>query len=392
MILSDLFWICLACLLYTYALFPALVLLLGAASPGRNCMVWKGGGPTVSVIFTFVSDRESSLEVATHVRERIQDLRQNRYPGASLQIVGVSDGPFPELQALEKELGTESDTGEVVLIEMPDRPGKTASQNAAVKKTTGEVLIFTDADTRFEPGAIESLADALADPGVGVACGRLRYASAGMEAVYWAYEMTLKRAESRIYSLMGANGAIYALRRRDYAELPSWAQSDLVEPIYQLLNGRRTVLVDQAVAVESVAATGDSTFNRKRRITLRALGSLMLILPVLNIKTRPLTAWIFISHKLLRWFSWIPFLILYFLAFFFSREVLYARFGLALLAFCIYGLGVYCGMPGARLPAYIVEVATAQMVATLQWLFGRREIIWHPTGIPLRQRGRAAPG
>lgn len=382
--MEILFYVSLAWLAYAYVLFPALLVAVARLFVERHDTDWGYGLPRVTAVFALASSTGDPEARGHRIRQRVEDLRGNGYPLDRLQILAISDGPLPGRENLERDLRSPRPLAggghDVSVAELPEPAGKTAAQNAAVKLATGEILVFTDADTRLRRGALAALVRPLADPEVGCASGRLEYVGSSMEAIYWAYESWLKWAENRLGSLLGANGALYAVRTRDYASLPSFALADLAEPLYQLCQGRRTVWVPAAVALEELPeAPARGTFARKRRIALRALSTLPLIAPVLNLKARPAVALLFLSHKVLRWFTWAPLIGLYFSAFVLSADPFFARVALAQLAFYFYGAGIYAGLPMAALPAYVTEVAAAQLVATGQWLAGRREPAWRPT-------------
>ena len=316
-------------------------------------------------------------ETAALVRRRVTDVLACGYPAEGLQIVAVGDGVFAGASSLQAEFAGEGVP--VLVLTLSGRYGKTAAQNLAVRHASGEVLVFTDADTRFLPGALEAVVRPLLRPEVGCVSGRLTYEGTSMEGFYWRYEMALKQAEARLHSLIGANGALYALRRADYAELPEWALSDLVEPLYQLFEGRATVLAPDAVAVEAAALEPGEAFRRKRRITLRALGSLRLVMPAFDVIRRPMTASLFVAHKLLRWFSWVPALGLAVSSAALASQPLYGWAAAVQVAFYGYGAGSRFELPGATLPAYVVEVLAAQLAAGADWLAGRRQVTWPPS-------------
>lgn len=378
--MDTLFWLSAAWIVYAFVAYPALVLAMAAFARPKLASGWGYGRPKVTVTFTFVPPGEPGATALEGVRERVRDIAMNGFPAELLQIVAVSDGPLTGRDELQRELSADAKL-EVLVLELTERAGKTAAQNLAVRSATGDVIVFTDADTRLAYRALEAIVRPLGDPDVGCSCGRLIYAGRSLESQYWNYETALKEAEAQLESLLGANGALYALRRRDFAELPPWALSDLVEPIYQLLNGRRTCWAPGAVAYEHTRDGLGDVFCRKRRITLRALGSVALVAPIFNLKRRPLAAWMFASHKLLRWFSWLPLMGLYFSSFVLATDPFHARAAILQLLFYMYGAGVYVSAPFSAVPAYAVEVAAAQLVATLQWVFGRREVVWEPTGV-----------
>ena len=114
-----------------------------------------------------------------------------------------------------------------------ERGGKVAAQNAAARATGAEVLAFSDANSMWEPDALRRLVAPLADPEVGYVCGRLRLidtSGENVEGVYWRYELWLREQESRLGSITAGNGAIYAVRRSAYVDLPATSSHDIGLP------------------------------------------------------------------------------------------------------------------------------------------------------------------
>ena len=338
----TLFFICATLLFYTYILFPIVLFLL---SLFQSCapLPEEMDEPMVSAIFSYVNE-----DLAT-VTERIECLLDNGYE--KLEVLVVADGksnlPLTQLRDKFKEQA-------VTILESLEHRGKTAAQNLAAKEAQGEILLFTDANTKFSKGAVKQLVCALSNDEVGCAVGQLTYLGRGAEASYWSIENWLKILESRFYSILGANGAIYALRRCHYIELPPFALSDFVEPILLLLfHGKKTVFVPRALAYEDVPRGYGTTFTRKGRIVLRALKSLPLIVPALNPMRNVRLAFLVWSHKILRWSSaflviglllgaWllptIPQTFFYFFAFFVMTSLFLFMFGLEPP---VLGLGVH---------------------------------------------------
>lgn len=288
----TLFLVCATLLLYTYLLFPIVLYLLSffnSSVPLREDKIEA----KVSAIFSYVNE---DLDTVT---ERIDCLLDNGYE--KLEVLVVADGKSNlPLEKLRKKYNERP----VTILESLEHRGKTAAQNLAAKEAKGEILLFTDANTKFSKGAVKHLVCALANDDVGCAVGQLTYQGKGAEASYWSIENWLKILESRFYSILGANGAIYALRRKQYIELPPFALSDFVEPILLLLfHEKKTVFVPGALAFEDVPRGYGTTFTRKGRIVLRALNSLPLIVPALNPFRNFRLAFLVWSHKILRWSS-----------------------------------------------------------------------------------------
>jgi cellulose synthase/poly-beta-1,6-N-acetylglucosamine synthase-like glycosyltransferase len=173
--------------------------------------------------------------------------------------------------------------------------------------------VFSDANTKFEPGAIERLVRWFADPSVGVVCGKLVLTDSqtgrNVDGIYWRYETFLKQCEGKLGGLLGANGAIYAMRRELYQPIPdNTIVDDFVIPLFAKLKHRFRIVYDAtAIAHEETAPTIGHEFWRRVRIGSGDYQSLLLLWPLLNPR-HGWTTFTFIGHKLLRWLS--PFFLL----------------------------------------------------------------------------------
>lgn len=242
-----------------------------------------------------------SIVVAAHNEEgvilrRIENLRALDYPAEKLEIVISSDASTDRTEAIAEEAG-------VRVIRNP-RGGKVAAQNRAVRETRGEILAFSDANATWAPDALRKLVRSLADPDVAYVCGRLRLEApdgTSKEGVYWRYELWLRASESRLGSITGGNGAIYAVRRADYVEVDPRFGHDLALPYLMVQRGRRAVFEPEAVGFEKPTPEIGTEYRRKVRmfehcwlITLR--GRMLRDLP-------PLYLVQMVSHRLLRYGS-----------------------------------------------------------------------------------------
>jgi cellulose synthase/poly-beta-1,6-N-acetylglucosamine synthase-like glycosyltransferase len=259
--------------------------------------------------------------------------------------------------------------------------GKTEAQNRGAALARGDVLVFTDAACRLGPGALRALAAPLADRAAAATCGELTYTGpAGPESLYWRLERWLKRLESRFSGLLGANGALYAVRREEYVALPPEAISDLVEPLaVSFIHGGRVVYVPEARAAEPPPPSVRAAVRARHRITLRALSSLPLLMPCLDVFARPRLALAFLGHKALRWVAWIFALSLA------AGLVLDGTAARAAVAAALLSSAAGWLRPGwwpTDLSAYAAAAVVAQAVATFDWVRGVRIAAWRPTHAP----------
>jgi cellulose synthase/poly-beta-1,6-N-acetylglucosamine synthase-like glycosyltransferase len=290
--LKLLFWGSLGALAWTHAAYPAAAGLLARVRERR--VRADDVEPSVSVVVAAYNEE-------TVIERRLENLLALDYPPEKVEIVVASDASTDRTNAIVEELAAREPR--VRLIDC-ERGGKVAAQNRAVRETTGEILAFSDANATWTPDALRRLVRPFADPDVAYACGRLRleHATGGnREGLYWRFELWLRRQESRLGSVTGGNGSIYAVRRSDYVEVDPRFGHDLAFPYLMVQRGRRAVYEPAAQAFEKPTPTNETEYRRKVRmfehcwlITLR--GSMLRRLP-------PLYALQIVSHRLLRYGS-----------------------------------------------------------------------------------------
>ncbi|HET9740452.1 MAG TPA: glycosyltransferase family 2 protein [Solirubrobacteraceae bacterium] len=243
-----------------------------------------------------------ALIIAAHDEERVIAARLENalaldYPG--LEIIVSLDGSTDGTRAIVERF-----PGVRLLVN--ERGGKVAAQNAAARATDADVLAFSDANSMWEPDALRRLVAVLADPEVGYVCGRLRLVGTSgenLEGQYWRYELWLREQESRLGSITAGNGAIYAVRRSAYVELPSTSSHDIGLPFRLRRAGLRAVYEPSAVAVEPAAATTSDEWSRKVRMLSRSWGDLLLG-GMLDPRRQPPGYFAeLLSHRLLRYSS-----------------------------------------------------------------------------------------
>jgi cellulose synthase/poly-beta-1,6-N-acetylglucosamine synthase-like glycosyltransferase len=250
---KALFWLCFAALAWTHLLYP-LAARLGAAIRTRPVRKDDALLPTVAVIVA-AYDEESVIE------RRIANLQALDYPAEKLEIVVTSDASTDGTEQLAAAAGAR--------VIRNERGGKVAAQNRAVRETDAEVLAFSDANCTWQPDALRRLVRNFGDADVAYVCGRLNLTNddgRNKEGVYWRYELALRADESRLDSVTGGNGSIYAVRRADYVEVDPRFGHDLSLPYLMVQRGRRAVYEPEANAFEKATPTNEDEYRRKVRM------------------------------------------------------------------------------------------------------------------------------
>jgi cellulose synthase/poly-beta-1,6-N-acetylglucosamine synthase-like glycosyltransferase len=180
-----------------------------------------------------------------------------------------------------------------------------------VRETTSDVVAFTDANSTWAPDALRMLVRAFSDPDVAYVCGRLNVQAddgRNKEGLYWRYELGVRAAESRIDSITGGNGSIYAVRRSDYAEVDPRFGHDLSLPYLMVQRGRRAVYEPAANAYEKATPTTEDEYRRKVRM-FEHCWAIVLEGKMLR-RLRPLYLVEILSHRHLRYASGVLHLVL----------------------------------------------------------------------------------
>lgn len=285
------FWLSSALMAWTYVLFPLVVLVRGrlARHPVRTAPVT----PRVSLIVAAHNE-------AASIGAKIENLLALDYPGECLEVIVASDG---STDGTDDIVGRSS--GPVRLLSLP-RVGKAAAMNAAVEVATGEVLVFSDANSMYEHDALQALVAPFADPTVGGVAGDQRYRRGGGDGTsegerrYWAIERQLKLAESASGNVISATGAIYAVRRSLFEPVPVGVTDDFATSTLVIARGHRLVFAPGAIAWEPVAPSSATEFGRKVRVMTRGLRAVILRRELLDPRRHGFYAVQLASHKLLR--------------------------------------------------------------------------------------------
>lgn len=367
-----------AFLAYTYAGYSVLVFLLSRlfARPARSSQIT----PTVSVIIAAYNEERD-------IARKIDNTLALDYPKDKLEIIVASDCSTDGTDEIVRGYANRG----VVLHRRPERIGKSVAQNHAVRFSKGSVLVFSDATTMYHPDALRKIVRSFADPDVGCVAGRLVYVSGSDEAVgqgcrsYWGYEVFLKECESRLGSLIGVSGCLYAVRRSSYARIALDMSSDFVIATEIHLLGMRTVYDAEAVSTESTNKRGKDEFRMRVRVIEQTMSALSRYREVLNPLKHGVYAVQMISHKIMRYSA--P---LFMASLFVSNLFLIGESRFYLLTFLAQSLfyaaaiaGWVCSRAGRKigmlaLPYYFALANFASVVAFAKFMRGEAHVTWEP--------------
>lgn len=378
-----LFWGGLATLAWTLVIFPAVVVLRGTLRrrPHRE-------GPITPHVSLIVSAHNEVSSIGA----KLDSLLALDYPSDRVEIIVASDGSDDGTNELVAGF---ADRG-VRLLAL-GRVGKAAALNAAVGEASGEICVFSDANSLFAPDALRALVAPFADPEVGGVAGDQRYLPAdGMvgEQSYWSFDRVMKAYESQAGHVISATGAIYAIRRSLFQPVPADVTDDFVISTGVIEQGHRLVFAPDAVAWEPVSAGSEVEFGRKVRIATRGFRSVLARRALLDPREHGFYSVQLLSHKVLRRLMALPLMaIALATALLWARGGIYQLAGVAQAAFYgLAGLGIALGdRPAGRhpllsLPAFFCIVNWAALLAALNVLRGRRIERWEPARAPGTER------
>jgi Glycosyl transferase family 2 len=286
---AIIFYLSAALLLYAYVLYPLLLAAYAALAPRRAPAVAAEDAPSLSVIVAAYNEEAV-------IAQKIANFLRCDYP-AEAEMIVVADGCEDRTADIAERLAGDR----VRVIRRAVRTGKGAALNAGVAAARGEILVFTDANTMFEPDALAALMRPFADPSIGLVTGVSRYPDGTIGSAYQRYEQMLKEYESALGVVATADGAIYAMRRRLFTEMDPRLINDFMHPILAALAGADSVMAREAAAVEDFSTDGE--FARQIRMVSQAAMVYFRFLPDLVRKRRWRSIAVLTSHKLLRWMT-----------------------------------------------------------------------------------------
>ena len=296
MLPQIIFWCSVVALLWVYIGYPIVVGVTARLAPIRLRLSDPMPALTVAIA---VHDE------GAHIAERIADVFDQELSGARLsEVIVGSDGSTDDTDAVVRELALAEPR--LRLLPLP-RGGQTVTQNALFEAATADVVVLTDAETRFEPGCLAALAEPFRDPRVGCATGRLEWrdesatATSANEGLYWQYERIVRDLESRAGFLTAVTGALLAIRRTSRRPVPAAASMDHLLPLYVREQGGLVIYVPTALATDRPISGLREQFRNRTRTATRGIRANLSMVGRLAPWRRPRAAVAIWSHKLLRW-------------------------------------------------------------------------------------------
>lgn len=303
------FWISLFIIFYTFAgygFFLYILIRIRRLLKGKRGipLINEGTLPTCTLIVAAYNEE-------AYIRQKIENTLCLSYPAEKLELLFVTDGSD------DLTPGIIGQFPQIRLLHHPERKGKIAAVHRAVASVHTDVIIFTDANTFLNKDALLNICRHYTDQSTGAVAGEKRVyseeqadASAAGEGFYWKYESTLKKWDSELYSVVGAAGELFSVRRQLYAPVErDTILDDFMISMLIAKQGYRIVYEPEAYATETASENVSEELKRKIRIAAGGIQSILRLKPLLNIFRYGTLSFQYISHRVLRW-TITPFLLI----------------------------------------------------------------------------------
>ena len=374
--MRAIFWISALFITYTYAGYP-LWLFLRGRKKGANLPF---SVPAPSGTLPFVSVVIAARNEASHLPRKLKNLADLNYPAPKYEIIVVSDGSTDSTNEwMQAQAG-----GNVRFLALPEHAGKAVALNHAIEAALGDIVVFTDARQPVHSEAVRNLVTNFEDPNVGCVSGELMLGHPGDDApgsglgFYWAMEKKVREWESASGSVVGATGALYAVRKELLVKLPvGTVLDDVYLPLCVVRQGKRVLFEPRARVYDEVAKPRRE-FWRKTR-TLTGIYQLLRLAPWL-LTERTTIRFRFLAHKLFR--LWVPFALIALLLNSMFLPGSFYRYALIVQILC-YAAGFLALFPWklgtagrvADFSASFILLNTAAVVA-LFWFLTNKKDVW----------------
>ena len=293
------FWLSILIVGYTYVGYAFVLwfmVKIKEAVKGKQTQYVVEDYPEVTLLVAAYNEKD-------YVDEKVKNSLELEYPKDKLKLVWVSDGSDDGTPDLLRKYA------EVTVHHHPERAGKIAAMNRGIKLVDTSIVIFSDANTMLGKESVKRIVHLFANPEVGCVSGEKRIfsnekdvAAGAGEGLYWKYESFLKSYDARLYSVVGAAGELFAIRREYFTEVEKdTLLDDFIISLRIAMRGRITQYDPEAYACETSSANVKEELKRKVRIAAGGFQSIVRLAPLLNIFKYGVLSFQYISHRVLRW-------------------------------------------------------------------------------------------
>jgi len=371
-----LFWIFILLIIYIYFGYPTILWLLSKVKkkPINTNAEFQ---PNVTMFIAAYNEEKV-------IRTKLLNTIELAYPKDKLQVIVVSDDSTDQTNNIVNELSQEYPF--IQLNVVYGRKGKTEALNKSVHLATGEILVFSDANSMYRTDAIEHLVKYYGDESIGGVCGELKLTNptnstiGESEGIYWKYERLLKILESQTGTTVVGNGSIYSIRKALFKPMNPNVGDDMQNPLIIIGQGKRYIYDLSAITVEETSPSQKEEFSRKVRIVTRSFTGVLSYKYLLNPFSRPELFFKYLSHKLLRYL--VPYYMIIILVlnlFLLSIPFYQLMLALQIIFYVLAYTGKYVKSVITYIPYYFCVVNLAALIGTIRAITGKRQATWKPT-------------
>lgn len=297
-VLAIIFWLAILVLFHVFLFYPLVLWAISKfnSKPVDKDVTHQAG---VSILIAAYNEEQG-------IEKKLRNLQSQRYPAELVEIIVISDGSTDATDDICQRYADNFEN--IYFYRQPSNQGKTAAMNRAVEMSSNRILIFTDADNILSEDAVSKLVANFNDPSVGSVCGKLSFYSdtetgtATSGGFYWKYNQFMRTLESLTGSTMGANGALFAVRREIFRPLEPYLIDDFSTSMNALFKGYRIVFENDAIAYAKHTTDIDDENRRRKRIGNRVCTAIQYFWDQI-LRLNPLNFFKFLSHKLFRYYT-----------------------------------------------------------------------------------------
>jgi poly-beta-1,6-N-acetyl-D-glucosamine synthase len=366
---------------YNYAGYAIIVYLLNLLKGKKTAFGSSSTLPTVSFIVAAYNEEE-------FIEKKIINSLDQNYPPQNIEYIFITDGSTDKTPAIIAKYPA------IKLLHQSERKGKSAALNRVVPYATNDILLFSDANTILNKDATLNISRHYQYENIGGVSGEKKVialtegsgeVSMG-EGLYWKYESFLKKIDSDFYSVVGAAGELFSLRKNLYRPIPeNVILDDFIISLNTARQGFRIIYEPEAYATESPSFSLKDEQKRKIRIAAGGFQAIGMLRSLFRFWEHPRLSFLYISHRVLRWTLSPLCLLLAFISnavLFFGSDVLLFKISF-IIQVCFYALAAAAGFiaPARRpsilkLPYYFTFMNISVVQGFFRFLNGTQSAIW----------------
>ncbi|VYU26946.1 glycosyltransferase [Clostridium paraputrificum] len=264
--MEIIFWVCVILIIHSFIGYPISLKIINKIVKKDNINIDSSYKPSVTIIIP-AHNEESVIEL------KLKNIMKIDYPNEKVEVIIASDNSTDNTNKIVKGFCINNKVGNLKLYEVKERMGKTNAQNEAVKIARGEILVFSDANSILKEDSVKELVKYFNDDDIAYVSGKLVYVNNNIsetseaEDSYWNYDLMMREYESNISSITAGNGAIYAIRKKDYININPIYCHDSMMPIKSVISNKKAKYSKDAIAYEKAGETSEDEFKRKVRMS-----------------------------------------------------------------------------------------------------------------------------